>query len=411
MNHPVLQSSSALPAPSARERAAIQSDRAQTELRHGRPLVIVGSAPDAALLLVSTVETLTAERLGWLLAAAAANGVEPRLLLTAERLRALGCMQASTARAMRVATPWTLERLQQLAAVSPGAADGSLLEDPQAAGASMEAAIGLAKRARLIPALLTLELPGAVLPALQAARVLAWYEADAAAAPAVDLPRLLRVSDAQVPIAVHEDCQLVLFREIDGDVEHVAILVGTPRPDQPVPVRLHSSCLTGDLLGSLRCDCGDQLRRAIDHLAEVGGVLLYLSQEGRGTGLANKLRAYRLQDGGLDTIEADRHLGFRGDERDFGIAVAMLRALGIERITLLTNNPSKITALRRGGIEVAGRLPLIAPVNRHNSRYLRTKRERAGHLHPDDEQVKSPPGGADLLVFTRGILSGPGSAL
>jgi len=189
-----------------------------------------------------------------------------------------------------------------------------------------------------------------------------------------------------VPIAAHEDCQLVLFREIDGDVEHVAILVGTPRPDQPVPVRLHSSCLTGDLLGSLRCDCGDQLRRAIDHLAEVGGVLLYLSQEGRGTGLANKLRAYRLQDGGLDTIEADHHLGFRGDERDFAIAVAMLRALGIERITLLTNNPSKIAALRRGGIDVAGRLPLIAPVNRHNSRYLRTKRERAGHLHPDDEQ-------------------------
>ena len=153
-----------------------------------------------------------------------------------------------------------------------------------------------------------------------------------------------------------------------------------------MPVRLHSSCLTGDLLGSLRCDCGDQLRRAVDHLAEVGGVLLYLSQEGRGTGLANKLRAYRLQDGGLDTIEADHHLGFRGDERDFAIAVAMLRALCIERITLLTNNPSKIAALRRSGIEVAGRLQLIAPVNRHNSRYLRTKRERGGHLHPDDEQ-------------------------
>jgi len=385
MNRPVLQSFPSLPVPSARERAAVQSDRARTELRHGRPLVIVGAAPDAPLLLVSAVESQSADRLAWFLAAAATHRVEPQLLLTAERLRALGCQQASKACAMRLASPWTLERLQRLAAVSQGAADGSVFEDLQAASGPMEAAIGLAKRALLIPALLTLELPGTVLPALEAAQVLAWHEAAAAALP-LDLPRLLRASDAHVPIAAHEDCQLVLFREIDGDVEHVAILVGTPRADQPVPVRLHSSCLTGDLLGSLRCDCGDQLRRAIDHLAEVGGVLLYLSQEGRGTGLANKLRAYRLQDGGLDTIEADHHLGFGGDERDFAIAVAMLRALGIERITLLTNNPSKIAALRRGGIEVAGRLQLITPANRHNSRYLRTKRERAGHLTPADDQ-------------------------
>ena len=166
MNCPVLPSCPSLPTPSARERAAVQSDRAQTELRHGRPLVIVGAAPDAPLLLVSTVESQSAERLAWFLAAAAKYGVEPRLLLTAERLCALGCLQVSTARAMRVATPWTLGRLQRLAAVSQGAADGSLLNDPQAASGPMEAAIGLAKRARLIPALLMLELPGTVLPAL-----------------------------------------------------------------------------------------------------------------------------------------------------------------------------------------------------------------------------------------------------
>lgn len=121
------------------------------------------------------------------------------------------------------------------------------------------------------------------------------------------------------------------------------------------------------------------------YLAQVGGVLLYLSQEGRGTGLANKLRAYRLQDGGLDTIEADQHLGFRGDERDFPVAAAMLRALGIYRITLLTNNPGKIEALRNGGIEVVDRQQLTAPVNRHNMRYIQTKRERSGHFHCGEE--------------------------
>nr|MBA2724328.1 GTP cyclohydrolase II RibA [Methylibium sp.] len=134
------------------------------------------------------------------------------------------------------------------------------------------------------------------------------------------------------------------------------------------------------------CDCGDQLRRAIDVLAEAGGVLLYLAQEGRGTGLANKLRAYRLQDGGLDTIDADRHLGFSADERDFQAAVAMLEALGIARIRLLTNNPAKIASMRRGGIDVVDRLPLIAPINPHNSRYIRTKHDRAGHLETEDEQ-------------------------
>jgi GTP cyclohydrolase II len=152
---------------------------------------------------------------------------------------------------------------------------------------------------------------------------------------------------------------------------------------EPVPVRLHSACLTGDLLGSLRCDCGPQLQRAVKRLAETGGVLLYLAQEGRGTGLANKLRAYRLQDVGLDTLQADRHLGFRDDERDFQAAAAMLRALGYPRIRLLTNNPHKIEALRQAGIEIVDRLPLHTPVNDHNARYMQTK-QQAGHLRADD---------------------------
>ena len=135
------------------------------------------------------------------------------------------------------------------------------------------------------------------------------------------------------------------------------------------------------VLGSLRCDCGEQLRAAVRRITELGGgVLLYLDQEGRGIGLANKLRAYAIQDTGLDTVDADRHLGFHADERNYDVAAALLRELGIKRIRLLTNNPRKIDALKQHGIEVAGRLPLVAPANTHNERYLRAKRERSGHL-------------------------------
>ena len=199
-------------------------------------------------------------------------------------------------------------------------------------------------------------------------------------------PELIRVSDADLPTALAGPCTAVLFHEVHGHAEHVAIIVGGPNFNQAVQVRLHSSCLTGDIFGSLRCDCGEQLQRALAQLAIHGGVLLYLSQEGRGTGLANKLRAYRLQDTGLDTIDADRHLGFKGDERDFQVEVSMLRSLGIAQVKLLTNNPKKIEALRAGGINVVERIALIPPTNPHNERYIRTKTERAGHLKVDDEQ-------------------------
>jgi GTP cyclohydrolase II len=384
MNDRTQPSPPRLPNASADERAAVQVDRARTELRHGRAIVVGDAARGAPLLLAAAVETLSAERLAGL---AAACGTAPRLLLSAERAQALGWPGASTARSHALALPPSVELLQALAAVTAAPVDPAVLTDPQPASAAMEAALVLAKRGRLTPALLVAELPAAARAGLEAAQWLTVAPADVRRVREHEHPRLRRVSDAQVPIAAHEDCTLVLFRELDGDAEHVAVIVGRPDLTQPVPVRLHSSCLTGDLLGSLRCDCGDQLQRAIKHLAKDGGVLLYLAQEGRGTGLANKLRAYRLQDGGLDTIDADRHLGFRADERDFHAAVAMLEALGIARIVLLTNNPHKIDAMRAAGIEVLDRVPLIAPVNRHNSRYIRTKRERAGHqLLVDDEQ-------------------------
>lgn len=209
------------------------------------------------------------------------------------------------------------------------------------------------------------------------------------------------VSEARVPLADAEQVRIVAFRPADGGPEQFAILVGTPEQEAAPLARLHSECFTGDFLGSLRCDCGDQLRGAIRRMAHEGaGVLLYLAQEGRGIGLANKLRAYMLQDSGLDTVDANHHLGFENDERDFWSAAAMLRHLGIGRVRLLTNNPAKIAQLEEYGIEVAGRVPHIFEANVHNRGYLLTKARRSGHLLALEEleQPKTGTNGARLSI-------------
>jgi len=201
------------------------------------------------------------------------------------------------------------------------------------------------------------------------------FKRDAAAA------GLERVAEARVPLADAENARLIAFRPRDGGLEHLAILIGSPDPARPVLVRLHSECFTGDLLASLRCDCGDQLRGGIDAIARAGGgVLLYLAQEGRGIGLVNKLRAYRLQDAGFDTLDANEQLGFDADERVYLPAAEMLRQLGFGAIRLLTNNPEKVAALQRYGIRIAERVPHVFPSNGHNERYLRTKATRSGHF-------------------------------
>jgi GTP cyclohydrolase II len=192
---------------------------------------------------------------------------------------------------------------------------------------------------------------------------------------------LNRVAEARVPLADAEDARLIAFRPGDGGSEHLAILIGAPNPAAPVLVRLHSACFTGDVLASLRCDCGEQLRGAIATIATAGGgVLLYLAQEGRGIGLVNKLRAYRLQDAGFDTVDANEQLGFDADERVYVPAAEMLRQLGFFTVRLLTNNPDKVAALERSGVHVAERVPHVFPANGHNERYLRTKATRSGHL-------------------------------
>ena len=267
--------------------------------------------------------------------------------------------------------------LDQLLAEPPG----TLPVPPQAA-----AAIALVKLARLLPATLAaVPAPGAEAEAARLA-LLRVPAADVLAYPGDAAAGLRRVAEAAVPLDGARDARIVAFRAADSGIEHLAIVIGAPQRATAPLVRLHSECFTGDLLGSLRCDCGTQLRAAIRRMAEDGaGVLLYLAQEGRGIGLVNKLRAYALQDRGLDTVDANRALGWGADERNFMIAAVMLRALDVHRIRLLTNNPDKVQALAACGIEVAAREPHVFAANGVNDQYLATKAARFGHLL--DEQA------------------------
>ncbi|MFO0450386.1 MAG: GTP cyclohydrolase II, partial [Pseudomonadota bacterium] len=357
-------------------------DRARAEWRAGRP--IVGGAP-GSLQLVAAVDTLRASALA-VLVAGAPDGL--RLETTAERARALGWVAEGPVVAACLPVDVTLDDLRALAGLgsaattdarAPEIARGARLVSPVSGDAE---AVALAKHARLLPTVV-------IAPASRSASagVLAF---DLAALAALDAPHAIaheRVGEARVPLAATPDARMVLFRDLRDAVEHVAVLVGDPPFEAVVETRVHSACLTGDLFGSLRCDCGDQLRGAVRRFAELGGgVLLYIAQEGRGIGLANKLRAYRLQDdAGLDTIEADRHLGFAGDERCYEVAARMLSELGVARVRLHTNNPRKIDALAGAGIEVAGFRTLAGAVTPHNERYLQVRRERAGHFTPDPE--------------------------
>lgn len=194
-----------------------------------------------------------------------------------------------------------------------------------------------------------------------------------------DAVHLAIATRARLPVSASETAEIVAFRSPDEPREHVALIVGRRDASPPV-VRLHSECLTGDVLGSLKCDCGPQLHQALHQIGDAPwGVLLYLRQEGRGIGLVNKLRAYALQDQGFDTVDANVRLGFAIDARDFSVAARMLDLLGVASVRLLTNNPRKVAGLEAAGIRVEERLPIILPANPHNERYLATKRDRTGH--------------------------------
>ena len=188
------------------------------------------------------------------------------------------------------------------------------------------------------------------------------------------------VVETPLPLAAAQESRIILFREKGAETEHMAVIIGNPDFTKPALTRIHSSCLTGDVLGSLRCDCGSQLQQSIEYMAKHGGgVLIYLLQEGRNIGLANKLRSYHLQNQGLDTLAANWHLGFSADERSFELATILLKHLGISSIQLLSNNPLKSQALQAGGINIDRMVPMLGRRNAFNQDYLKTKKQKMGH--------------------------------
>lgn len=352
-----------------------QIERAIFDLRRGLPVVIQSGDTSTLIAPVESLDEPAREHYARL------SGSPASLVLTAHRLRRLLPNHGDKAGrlplqhgekaaeildyATAIHTPWPATQ-----AICP-ASDVD------------QAALTLANRGQLLPAMLVM--PVAPEQADEVSRQIAHHSLLAVEATVIlaytNTPTVRRVSEARLPLALAADSQLVVFRQTDGFAEHVAVLIGPPAHwADAVPLRLHSACLTGDLFGSLRCDCGTQLKRSMTQIAKLGGgVLLYLNQEGRSIGLANKMRAYRLQDHGLDTIDADQTLGFGADGRDYRVALDMLASLGIARVELLTNNPNKYAALSAGGIEIVNRRSVYGELTDDNVCYLQTKAERAGH--------------------------------
>jgi GTP cyclohydrolase II len=295
------------------------------------------------------------------------------LILSARRARWLG-FQTSVPMALTVAAETSVEQLLELVIDS----EVDHAPDAEPAGVAAVAAIQLAKLAQSLPAALATQANHASTAIFDPPLVT--IEASAIQHCRTDTVRSLKiVGEAHIPLSTGTQTRFVAFRDALGE-NYVAIMIGDPDFTRPVRVRLHSACLTGDVFGSRRCDCGDQLKLSLARLGETGGgIILYLAQEGRGLGLGNKLRTYQLQEAGLDTVDANTALGFDDDERDYGVAARMLEMLGIKRVVLLTNNPTKADGLARSGIEITGRLPVEAPVNCDNARYLSAKAARAGH--------------------------------
>lgn len=356
--------------------AELRAEAAIDALRRGR---IVGIAAEGGGLAILSAELADAVSLATLEAGGRAG-----LIITARRAAVLNLANQLAAAAADPEPVWVERPAWLDLAASRAVADPVLdlatpLKGPfttRLLGAdrtAAAAAIALAKHAALIPAVYAV-------PIGQAAPVVTAPDTAIRALPAVAATVRLS-SRARLPLALAPDTEVVAFRPADGGPEHLALVIGDPNPVQPVLVRLHSACLTGDVLGSLKCDCGPQLHAALAAIAANpgGGILLYLQQEGRGIGLINKLRAYALQDQGFDTVDANTRLGFEPDERDFTLAAAMLAQLGVGTVSLLTNNPLKVAGLAAHGLKVDRVAHSMAP-NPHNLGYLDTKRDRQGHL-------------------------------
>ena len=346
--------------------------RARADLRMGVP-VVLGN------VMVLAAETLTAPRLADVMAL---QGV-PVLAITARRAQTLKA-RAYDGTLARIILPQdaTLAWVQSIADPADdlrAPMKGPLAAAREGSAAHHATALDLVKSARLLPAAVIVALDNPT--EFAKAHSLTQVEGAAAAEHLQTRSPLHSVVHARLPMEVSEAGRLHVFRPEDGGEEHYAIEIGRPDRSAPVLCRLHSACFTGDLMGSLKCDCGPQLRAALAQMGANGhGILLYLNQEGRGIGLANKMRAYSLQDQGFDTVEANHRLGFEDDERDFRLGADILKTMGFNAARLLTNNPRKVDMMNQSGVQVTERVPLAVGENRHNAAYLATKAAKSGHL-------------------------------
>jgi GTP cyclohydrolase II len=344
-------------------------------LRHGWAIRVEGPEEDGT---PGTLDLLPAET-GF----AQPGLYAARLLISAARAATLKLTNQREAAAPEApvmihgAEPFSLHTARTLADPALDLAEpmrGPFRADPFETHAAAAAALDLARLAGILPAFMV---STGIEPAAQVST------ADLAAFK--DPLELTIQARARLPVQACSAAEIVAFRARDDMREHVALVIGTQSGDRVPLVRLHSECLTGDVLGSLKCDCGPQLDAALERMAgeanaDGWGLLLYLRQEGRGIGLINKLRAYELQDQGFDTVDANERLGLPSEARDFPVAARMLDLLGVPAVRLLTNNPAKVAALERVGVTVVERVAHQLPANPHNARYLDTKRDRTGHL-------------------------------
>jgi GTP cyclohydrolase II len=355
-----------------------QIHRAASELRRGVPVVLTGETT----LCVLAAETASPQAIAEL----TSLGIDAPVLLLAP-IRAAAAIRRSVdtgAAVTAVALPAALLRADTLRALADPTMVRPRIDEPLETvppPPTAPAALNLVKLSRLLPAVIVVTARADI--AAQAARhdLVACDAASVLRYPTLEIAGLRLVAAAPVPVPGAPDARLVAFRTDGSGLEHLAIVIGKPEEAEAPLVRIHSECFTGDLMGSMRCDCGEQLRGAIQRIAKDGaGVVLYLAQEGRGIGLVNKLRAYTLQDRGLDTLDANRALGWGADERNFMTGSAMLGLLGIPRIRLLTNNPEKVAAMQACGIRVLGREEHEFDPNGVNDEYLKTKAARFGHM-------------------------------
>ena len=336
-------------------------------LRHGWPLKIAG-AP--LLLPVETGFGPDARSARLLISGARAAGLKLANQRAAALMHAPVLIRATGPLDLAAARPISDPALDLAVPLK-----GPFRAEPLAWQDQAEVALDLAREAGILPAFLVDPSdPGEPVP-LASSDLAAWQSS----------ARLVIAARAQLPIETCDEASIVAFRKPDDMREHVALIIGNQRGEHVPVVRLHSECLTGDVFASARCDCGPQLDAALEAMTDEAaaggfGIILYMRQEGRGIGLVNKLRAYRLQEQGFDTLEANARLGLPEEARDFPAAARMLELLGVRAVRLLTNNPAKVTALEAAGIEVTDRIAHALPAGPHNARYLATKRDRAGHL-------------------------------